>query len=107
LNYNSVTSSAITQVVNKATPTVSWSTPASITYGARLPRPAHLRILRLQTLSSELERRPYLSHLYQPIPSITTMEPRASRLRSTRRLPTSTGRRLLRSLMGPRSVPRS
>jgi hypothetical protein len=36
LNYNSVTSSAITQVVNKATPTVSWSTPASITYGAAL-----------------------------------------------------------------------
>ena len=35
-NYNSVTSSAITQIVNQATPTITWTTPAAITYGAAL-----------------------------------------------------------------------
>ncbi len=35
-NYISVTSSAITQTVNKATPTITWGTPAAITYGTAL-----------------------------------------------------------------------
>jgi hypothetical protein len=35
-NYNSVTSSAISQVVNKATPVISWTTPSPITYGMAL-----------------------------------------------------------------------
>jgi hypothetical protein len=35
-NYGTVASSAISQVVNKATSTVSWSTPAAITYGTAL-----------------------------------------------------------------------
>jgi hypothetical protein len=35
-NYNSVTSSAITQIVNKATPTITWIAPSAITYGASL-----------------------------------------------------------------------
>jgi hypothetical protein len=35
-NYGAVTSGALSQIVNKATPTVSWSTPAAITYGTAL-----------------------------------------------------------------------
>jgi len=35
-NYNAVTSSAITQVVNKVTPTITWSSPSAITYGTAL-----------------------------------------------------------------------
>jgi hypothetical protein len=35
-NYSAVTSGAITQVVNKATPTIRWTTPAAITYGTAL-----------------------------------------------------------------------
>src|SRR6266568_5059338 len=35
-NYNSVTSSAITQTVSKATPTITWATPSPITYGTAL-----------------------------------------------------------------------
>ena len=35
-NYNPVTSSAITQVVNQATPAITWATPAAITYGTAL-----------------------------------------------------------------------
>ncbi len=34
-NYNGATAS-VTQVVNKATPTISWATPATITYGTAL-----------------------------------------------------------------------
>jgi len=35
-SYAAVTSSAIIQVVNKVTPTVTWATPAAITYGTAL-----------------------------------------------------------------------
>ena len=35
-NYNSITSGPITQAVNKATPIITWSTPAPITYGTPL-----------------------------------------------------------------------
>ena len=35
-NYNGSTSSTLTQTVNKATPTVSWSNPSAITYGTAL-----------------------------------------------------------------------
>jgi hypothetical protein len=35
-NYGAVTSAAITQLVNKAAPSVSWSTPAAITYNTAL-----------------------------------------------------------------------
>jgi hypothetical protein len=35
-NYAAVTSSAIAQAVNKATPTISWATPVAITYGTAL-----------------------------------------------------------------------
>jgi hypothetical protein len=35
-NYNAVTSGGITQVVNKATPTISWATPSPITQGMAL-----------------------------------------------------------------------
>jgi gliding motility-associated-like protein len=35
-NYNAVSGSSVSITVNKATPTVSWSTPASITYGTTL-----------------------------------------------------------------------
>lgn len=35
-SYNAVTSSAITQTVNKATPAINWATPAAITYGTAL-----------------------------------------------------------------------
>jgi len=35
-NYGAVTSSGITQVVNKAVPAVSWAVPAAITYGTAL-----------------------------------------------------------------------
>ena len=35
-NYGAVTSGAITQVVNKATPTITWNTPAAIPYGTAL-----------------------------------------------------------------------
>ena len=35
-NYAAVTSGAITQVVNKATPTITWTTQASISYGTAL-----------------------------------------------------------------------
>jgi hypothetical protein len=35
-NYGAVTSGAITQVVNKATPAIAWNTPAAITYGTAL-----------------------------------------------------------------------
>ena len=35
-NYNSVTSTGITQLVNKATPTITWATPSAITYGTAL-----------------------------------------------------------------------
>ncbi len=35
-NYGAVTSGAITQVVNQATPTISWPVPAAITYGTAL-----------------------------------------------------------------------
>ena len=35
-NYNSVTSSAITQTVNQGTPSITWGTPAAITYGTAL-----------------------------------------------------------------------
>ena len=36
VNYGAVTSSAITQMVNKATPTINWITPAAIAYGTAL-----------------------------------------------------------------------
>ncbi|MEQ1587517.1 MAG: MBG domain-containing protein, partial [Cyclobacteriaceae bacterium] len=36
LNYNSVPSTTVTLTVNKATPVISWSTPAAITYGTAL-----------------------------------------------------------------------
>ena len=35
-NYAAVTSAAVNQVINKATPTVSWATPAAISYGTAL-----------------------------------------------------------------------
>jgi hypothetical protein len=35
-SYSAVTSSAITQVVNKVTPTITWPTPAAIAYGTAL-----------------------------------------------------------------------
>jgi hypothetical protein len=35
-NYNSVNGTAVQIVVNKATPVISWTTPASITYGTAL-----------------------------------------------------------------------
>ena len=35
-SYSAVTSSAITQVVNKVTPTITWATPAAIAYGTAL-----------------------------------------------------------------------
>ena len=35
-NYNAVTSSGITQTVNKATPSINWPTPGAITYGTQL-----------------------------------------------------------------------
>jgi RHS repeat-associated protein len=35
-NYGPVTSSAITQTVNKATPIINWPTPTAITYGTAL-----------------------------------------------------------------------
>jgi len=35
-NFNSITSSAITQVVIKATPSIAWATPAPIVYGTAL-----------------------------------------------------------------------
>lgn len=35
-NYNSATSSPIQQVVNMATPVITWATPAAITYGTAL-----------------------------------------------------------------------
>ena len=35
-NYNSITSSSITQAVNKATPTLTWTTPSPITQGTAL-----------------------------------------------------------------------
>ncbi|MGA9671195.1 MAG: Ig-like domain repeat protein [Terracidiphilus sp.] len=35
-SYGAVTSSPITQVVNKASPTITWSTPASMVYGTAL-----------------------------------------------------------------------
>jgi len=35
-NYGAVTSGALTQVVNKATPPVSWNTPAAVAYGTAL-----------------------------------------------------------------------
>jgi LEA14-like dessication related protein len=35
-NYGAVASGAITQVVNKATPAITWNTPAAITYGTAL-----------------------------------------------------------------------
>ncbi|MGA9672765.1 MAG: Ig-like domain repeat protein [Terracidiphilus sp.] len=35
-NYCAATSSAITQAVNKATPTITWATPAAIVYGTAL-----------------------------------------------------------------------
>ena len=35
-NYNAVTSSAIAQVVNRVTPTITWTSPSAITYGILL-----------------------------------------------------------------------
>jgi hypothetical protein len=35
-DYNTVTSGAITQTVNKATPIITWATPAAIAYGTAL-----------------------------------------------------------------------
>jgi hypothetical protein len=35
-DYNAVTSSAITQTVNKATPSISWANPSPISYGTAL-----------------------------------------------------------------------
>ena len=35
-NYNAVSSAAITQLVNKATPTITWATPSAIAYGTAL-----------------------------------------------------------------------
>jgi len=35
-NFNSSTSSTLTQTVNKATPTITWSNPANIAYGTAL-----------------------------------------------------------------------
>jgi hypothetical protein len=35
-SYSAVTSSALTQVVSKATPALTWTTPAAITYGTAL-----------------------------------------------------------------------
>jgi Bacterial Ig-like domain (group 3) len=35
-NYGAVTSAAITQLVNKASPAISWTTPAAITYGTAI-----------------------------------------------------------------------
>jgi sugar lactone lactonase YvrE len=35
-NYNAVTSSAITQTVNKATPSIVWTNPSPVTYGTAL-----------------------------------------------------------------------
>lgn len=35
-SYSAVTSGAITQVVSTATPTITWNTPAAITYGTAL-----------------------------------------------------------------------